>query len=56
MLFMRVKFSRKKKKKLRITPSNLIHYTTDFIWSGQADTSFNLLHILILFYENHWPT
>ena len=31
MFFVRVKFSRTKKiKKFKITPDNLIHYTTDF--------------------------
>ena len=32
---------------------------TDFIWSGQSYTSFNLLHILNFFNENywsHWPS
>ena len=32
-----------------------IHEATDFIWSGQAYTSFNLLPILNFFYENYWP-
>ena len=29
--------------------------STDFIRSGKAYTSFNLLRILIFFYENYWP-
>ena len=32
-----------------------MHEATDFIQSGQAYTSFNLLRILIFFYENYWP-
>ena len=32
-----------------------MHETTDFTWSGQAYTSFNLLRILNFFYENYWP-
>ena len=32
-----------------------MHKATDFIWSGQAYTSFNLLQILNIFYENYWP-
>ena len=31
------------------------HKATDFIWSGQSYTSFNLLRILNLFYKNYWP-
>ena len=32
----------------------IMHEAMDFIWSGQAYTPFNLLHILIFFYENYW--
>ena len=31
-----------------------MHEATDFIWSGQAYRSLNLLCILIFFYENCW--
>ena len=30
------------------------HESTDFIWSGQAYTSCNLLCILNFFYQNYW--
>ena len=32
-----------------------MYEATNFIWSGQAYTSFNLLCILNFFYENYWP-
>ena len=31
------------------------HKSADFIWSGQAYVSCNLLRILNFFYENYWP-
>ena len=31
-----------------------MHEATDFIWSGQSYTSFNLLRILNFFYKNYW--
>ena len=31
-----------------------LHQAADFIWSGQAYMSFNLLCILIFFYINYW--
>ena len=32
-----------------------LHEATYFIQSGQSYRSFNLLCILIFFYENYWP-
>ena len=29
-------------------------WSTDFIWSGKAYTSFNLFHTLNFFYKNYW--
>ena len=33
----------------------IMHEATDFIWSGQTYTSFNLLRIPNFLYENYWP-
>ena len=63
MLFMRMKFSRKKKiKKFKIAPDNLIHYTTEHpcpsvisikLISLMVHIFYNLFHIICLQDEKH---